>query len=132
MKWGVFETNDPEADPTMHVAPCDLDDDRTTHTLNENCECHPHYDPARAADGTRPLLIHELTEQPLEPPTLAVRDSVHETVRAAIEHCDGNDQVVLKLQSAMDLIREWDVYVGKYGTADLDEFTKMRKVEVAG
>jgi hypothetical protein len=54
MPWVVYENHETD---TVHVVPCDEDGD-TEHVLNERCRCHPWHDDQRAAQGTRPLLIH--------------------------------------------------------------------------
>lgn len=59
MKWGVFETED---DDTLHVVPIDIGEDETTHILSDHCFCCPAYDQERAAQGTKPLLIHEIVQ----------------------------------------------------------------------
>lgn len=59
--------------------------------------------------------------------TLATADSVHETVRKAIKCCDGDTNIVLTLDSAMELVREWDAYVGKYGAGEIVRIATERK-----
>lgn len=47
---------------------------------------------------------------------LATDKSVHETIRKAIRCCDGEDNIVLSLDSAMGLVDEWDELWRKLST----------------